>query len=89
MRIPILTKITFTTTSASNSNHSGQSCAQKIKSASTCTRKAMGRMTKLAKRLAARTLVVWLEMITAPDTITIASAKVSRKTCATCSTDGR
>jgi hypothetical protein len=39
----------------------------------------MGMMMKLASRFAARTLVVWLETTTAPETITTASTAVSKK----------
>ena len=45
-------------------------------------------ITKLARMLAARTLVVWLEMTTAPETITSDSAVVSKMTRPRSSSDG-
>ena len=44
---------------------------------------------KLASRLAARVLVVWLLTTTAPVTITSACTVVSRMICATSMTGGR
>jgi hypothetical protein len=47
--------------------------------ASPWTNSPIGMMMKLASRLAARTLVVWLETTTAPETITTPSTVVSSR----------
>ncbi len=62
---------------------------EKKTTASACTSSAMGMITKLASRFAARTLVVWLEITTAALTITSVSTAVSSQTCASSTASGR
>ncbi len=76
MRMPVRMSITSIITRTTTMAHSTSKSCQKRKTASAWSRSAMGMMMKLARRLAARTLVVWLETTTAPATMTTASMVV-------------
>ena len=69
----------MTTNNPTAITHSVSKKPQNMTMLSAWISRAMGTMTKLASRLAARTLVVWLEMTTAPETITIAAMMLSTK----------
>ncbi len=75
-RTPIRTSTTLTIARPKMITHNTSYRAQNMIRLSPCTSRAMGITMNEASRLAARTLVVWVEMTTAPLTITVACTVV-------------